>query len=51
MKKYPFLRILSSKSIDILMSKLRDKNTGASAFRLFADRIMRILIEEAFAEG
>ena len=37
-------------SIKHLMSVLRDKTTDTRKFRLYSDRIMRLLIEEAIAQ-
>jgi len=41
--------VLKSKACEVLMMKLRDKTTGCKDFNFYADRIMRILAEEALA--
>jgi len=40
-KKYPIL--------NYLLSHLRDKNTKAAEFRMYSNRVMNILIEEAIS--
>jgi uracil phosphoribosyltransferase len=40
-KKYPIL--------NYLLSQLRDKNTKAAEFRMYSNRVMNILIEEAIS--
>ena len=40
-KKYPIL--------NYLLSQLRDKNTQAAEFRMYSNRVMNILIEEAIS--
>jgi len=41
--------ILESRSISLLLTKLRDKNTNCKEFNFYGDRLMRILAEEALA--
>lgn len=41
--------VLKSKACEVLMMKLRDRTTGCKDFNFYADRIMRILAEEALA--
>ena len=41
--------VLQSKACEVLMMKLRNKDTNCKDFNFYADRIMRILAEEAIA--
>ena len=41
--------VLKSRAIDLLLSKLRDKNTTCAEFTFYGDRLMRILAEESLA--
>ncbi|XP_002158556.1 uracil phosphoribosyltransferase [Hydra vulgaris] len=41
--------VLKSRAIDLLLSKLRDKNTNCAEFTFYGDRLMRILAEESLA--
>lgn len=45
----PNVSVLQSKACDMLMMKLRDRKTNCKDFNFYADRIMRILAEEALA--
>jgi uracil phosphoribosyltransferase len=49
MKKYPNLYIIDIKSVEILISKLRDKNLSMKDFRIFSKRLNVLVIEEALA--
>lgn len=42
--------VLTHPIVPFLISKLRDPNCSAADFRIFADRIMTLLIEEALAQ-
>jgi len=41
--------ILDSRAVNLLLNKLRDKNTGCKEFNIYGDRLMRILAEETLA--
>ena len=41
--------IVNTKAVSYLLTKLRDKETGAKDFMIHGDRLMRILAEEALA--
>ena len=48
-KDNPNVTVLQSRACDVLMMKLRDKNISCKDFNFYADRIMRLLAEEALA--
>lgn len=48
-KKYPNLIIVKSKAIDYLIGILRDKSINTSQFRMYSNRIIRLIIEETLA--
>ena len=41
--------VLNSKAVDLLLMKIRNKNTNTKDFTFYGDRLMRILAEEALA--
>ncbi|KAK8789963.1 hypothetical protein WA158_006743 [Blastocystis sp. Blastoise] len=43
----PNVFVLQNRSLKYLMTVLRDKNTSEATFRQYADRVHRILVEEA----
>jgi len=48
-KKYPNLIVVKSKAVDYLIGMLRDKSIGTTQFRMYSNRIIRLLIEETLA--
>lgn len=48
-KHYPNLLITNSKAVLTIMSILRDRDTQCADFRKHANRVIRILLEEALA--
>lgn len=49
MKKYPNLHILNLRSVDLIISKMRDKNISIEEFRTLSKRLVRIILEETLA--
>ena len=47
--KYPNVSILSSKSSEILIGLIRDKDLDMKGFRTYSTRLIRLLLEEAMA--
>ena len=49
LSKYPNVSILNSKSSEILIGLIRDKNLDMKGFRTYSTRLIRLLLEEAMA--
>jgi len=45
--EYPNVTVVNSRSVNYLLTKLRNKDTKAKDFMVYGDRLMRILAEEA----
>jgi uracil phosphoribosyltransferase len=48
-KKYPNLIVVKSMAVDYLIGLLRDKTISTSQFRMYSNRIIRLIIEETLA--
>jgi len=46
----PYTIVIKSRTITALITELRDKETGSEKFALYANRLLRILAEEALGE-
>ena len=49
MKKYPNLTIMNTRSVEMLIGLIRDKNLDVKDFRFYSKRLLRLIIEEALA--
>jgi len=49
MKTYPNLTIMNTKSVEMLIGLIRDKNLEVKDFRFYSKRLLRLIIEEALA--
>jgi uracil phosphoribosyltransferase len=47
LKQTPQVVLMQSKSAQYLLSKIRSVETQTAEFRFFANRLMRLLLEEA----